>query len=132
MSNPVARFILRLAASAAAVWVACILPGIALTTDSWPKKIGTLVVVALIFGVANAVIKPIVKTVGCAFYLLTLGLVALVVNGLLLWLTSWVCGKLDVPFVVHGFWNAVGGAIIIGLAGWILGGFVEKTTKKRR
>lgn len=126
------RFILRLAASAAAVWVATALPGISLTTDTLWKKILTLVVVALIFGVVNAVIKPIVKTIGCAFYLLTLGLVALVVNGLLLWLTSWICGKLDVPFEVHGFWNAVFGALIISLAGWILGGFVEKTTKKRK
>lgn len=126
------RFILRLAASAVAVWVACVLPGIALTTDSVPKKILTLLVVALIFGVVNAVLKPIVKTVGCAFYLLTLGLIAIVVNGLLLWLTSWICGKLDVPFVVHGFWNAVGGALIIGLAGWFLDLIVEKTTKKRR
>ncbi len=126
------RFILRLAASAAAVWVATALPGISLTTDTLWKKILTLVVVALIFGVVNAVIKPIVKTIGCAFYLLTLGLVALVVNGLLLWLTSWICGKLDVPFEVHGFWNAIFGALIISLAGWILGGFVEKTTKKRK
>jgi putative membrane protein len=131
MSSPL-RFILRLAASAAAVWVATALPGISLTTDTLWKKILTLVVVALIFGVVNAVIKPIVKTIGCAFYLLTLGLVALVVNGLLLWLTSWICGKLGVPFVVHGFWNALLGALIIGLAGWVLGGFVEKTTKKRR
>ena len=126
------RFILRLAASAVAVWVATALPGISLTTDVLWKKVLTLVVVALIFGVVNAVIKPIVKTVGCAFYLLTLGLVALVVNGLLLWLTSWICGKLDVPFEVHGFWNAMFGALIIALAGWVLGGFVEKSTKKRR
>ncbi len=132
MSNPVVRFILRLAASAVAVWVACILPGINLTTDSLPKKILTLVVVALLFGAVNAVIKPIVKTIGCAFYLLTLGLVALVVNALLLWLTSWICGQLGVPFEVHGFWNALLGAFIIGVAGWVLGGFVEKTTKKRR
>jgi putative membrane protein len=125
------RFILRLAASAVAVWVATALPGISLTTDVLWKKALTLVVVALIFGVVNAVIKPVVKTVGCAFYLLTLGLVALVVNGLLLWLTSWICGKLDVPFEVHGFWNAMFGALIIALAGWVLGGVVEKSTKKR-
>ncbi len=125
MTKPLG-FILRLAASAVAVWVACILPGIALTTDSWPKKILTLVVVALLFGVVNAIIKPIVKTIGCAFYIVTLGLVALVVNGLLLWLTSWICGKLSVPFEVHGFWNAVGGALIIGLVGWLFGLFLDK------
>lgn len=129
------RFVLRLAASAVAVWVACVLPGISLTTDSVPRKILTLVVVALLFGAVNAVLKPIIKTIGCAFYLLTLGLVAIVVNGLLLWLTSWICGKLGVPFEVHGFWNAIGGALIIGLAGWLLDIIAEKLApekKKRR
>jgi putative membrane protein len=130
--STVVRFILRLAAGAAAVWVACILPGISLTTDSTPKKIGTLIVVALIFGVVNAVLRPIIKTIGCAFYLLTLGLISIIVNGLLLWLTSWICGKLDVPFSVHGFWNAVGGALIIGISGWFFDMIVDKTTKKRR
>ena len=62
--------------------------------------------VALIFGLINAVLKPIVKTVGCAFYVLTLGLVGLVVNGLLLWLTSYLAGKLKLPFHITGFWPA--------------------------
>jgi len=69
----------------------------------------------------NAVLKPIIKTVGCAFYVLTLGLIALVVNALLLWLTSWVAGKLRLPFHITGFWAAFWGAIIISLVGWLLG-----------
>ena len=85
-----------------------------------PSKAGTLIVVALIFGVVNAVIKPIVKTVGCLFYVLTLGLIGLVVNGLLLWLCSWVAGKLTVPFHITGFWPAFWGAIIVGIVGWLL------------
>ena len=80
----------------------------------------TLIVVALIVGIVNAVIKPIVKTIGCLFYILTLGLIGLVVNGLLLWLSSWVAGKLKLPFHITGFWPAFWGAIIIGIVGWML------------
>jgi putative membrane protein len=54
------------------------------------------------------------------FYLLTLGLIGLVVNALLLWLTSWVAGKLSEPFHITGFWPAFWGAIIVGLVSWLL------------
>ena len=75
---------------------------------------------ALIFGVINAILKPIVKIVGCAFYILTLGLIALVVNALLLWLTSWLAGKLNLPWHITGFWPAFWGAIIESVVGWLL------------
>ena len=114
--------LIRLVASAIALAVAtAVLPGIELQTASTESKVLTLLAVALIFGVVNAVLKPIIKTVGCAFYVLTLGLIALVVNALLLWLTSWVAGKLKLPFHVTGFWPAFWGAIIISLVGWLLG-----------
>jgi putative membrane protein len=80
----------------------------------------TLLAVALIFGVINAVLKPIVKIVGCAFYILTLGLIALVVNALLLWLTSWLADKLNLPWHITGFWPAFWGAIIVSVVGWLL------------
>jgi putative membrane protein len=116
------HFLLRVLASAAALAVAtAAVPGIELQTASLGSRILTLIGVALIFGVVNAVLKPIVKTVGCVFYVLTLGLVGLVVNGLLLWLTSWVAGKLSLPFHITGFWPAFWGAIIVGVVGWLLG-----------
>jgi len=101
------RFLLRVLVSAAALGVATwVVSGITLPAASGWSKIGTLLVVALIFGIINATLKPLIKVVGCAFYVLTLGLVALVVNGLLLWLTSWVAGKLSLPFHISGFWAA--------------------------
>ena len=115
------RLIIRVLVTAASLFVAAALvPGIELTAGSTLSKVTTLVVVALIFGVVNAVLKPIVKTVGCVFYILTLGLIGLVVNALLLWLTSWVAGKLSEPFHITGFWPAFWGAIIIGVVGWLL------------
>ncbi len=84
------------------------------------NKALTLVAVALIFGIVNAVIKPIIKTVGCAFYVLTLGLIALVVNALLLLLTSWIAGQVGLAFNVAGFVAAFWGAIIIAVVSWLL------------
>ena len=115
------KLFLHILIVAAALGVAhLVVPGIELEGGSSLKKIGTLIAVALIFGVVNAVIKPIVKTIGCLFYVLTLGLIGLVVNALLLWLCSWVAGKLTLPFHITGFWAAFWGAIIVGVVGWIL------------
>jgi len=115
------RFVIRVLFTAVAMLVATwILPGIEVTASTTPRKVGTLIVVALIFGLINAVLKPIIKVVGCVFYILTLGLIGLVVNGLLLWLTSWVAGKLNLPFHITGFWPAFWGAIIIGVVSWLL------------
>ncbi len=115
------KLLMRILIVAVALGIAHLLiSGIELRGGSTLSKIGTLIAVALIFGIVNAVIKPIVKTVGCLFYVLTLGLISLVVNGLLLWLCSWVAGKLSLPFHITGFWPAFWGAIIVGIVGWIL------------
>ena len=115
------HFLLRVAVSAAALAVAtAVLPGIQLTAGSTTEKVPTLIAVALIFGVINAVLKPIIKTIGCLFYILTLGLVALVVNALLLWLVSVVAGWLSLPFHITGFVPAFLGALIISVVTWLL------------
>jgi putative membrane protein len=115
------RFLVRVLVSATALAVATwAVPGIELLAASGWTKVGTLLAVAVIFGLINAFLKPLIKVVGCAFYVLTLGLIALVVNGLLLWLTSWIAGKLNLPFHVTGFWPAFWGAIIVGLVSWLL------------
>jgi putative membrane protein len=125
------RFLLRLAVSAAALAVAtAALPGIQLTAGSTISKVLTLIAVALIFGVINAVLKPIIKTIGCLFYILTLGLVALVVNALLLWLASVVAGWLSLPFHVTGFVPAFLGALIISVVTWLLSVLIPDGSKK--
>jgi putative membrane protein len=114
--------LIRLAISAVALWIATlVIDGITLTTDSTLEKIGTLVLVAAIFGVVNGVLRPIIKVVGCAFYVLTLGLIALVVNGALFLLTSWIADQLGLPFHVDDFWpSAVLGALLVGVISWLL------------
>jgi putative membrane protein len=115
------KHVIRVVVTAAALGVAAwVVPGILVTGHSTGSKVGTLLVVALIFGIVNAVLKPIIKTVGCAFYILTLGLVAIIVNGLLLWLTSYIAGKLSLPFHITGFVAAVEGALIVAVVSWVL------------
>ncbi len=114
--------IIRLVITAVSLWIATLLiSGIELTTTSVPGKIGTLLAVAAIFGVVNAILRPIIKTLGCALYALTLGLIAVIINGLLFLLTSWIAGQFELPFHVDDFWpSAVLGALLVGVVSWIL------------
>lgn len=115
------KILIGIIVSAAALGVAAwVVPGIVVSGHSDASKAGTLLAVAVIFGVINAVLKPVIKTLGCAFYVLTLGLLALVVNGLLLWLASYVAGQLKLPFHITGFVAAVEGALIVGVVAWVL------------
>ncbi|TDC72171.1 phage holin family protein [Micromonospora sp. KC606] len=119
---------IRLGATAVAFWLATLLiPGISLDSSSAVETVVTLLLVAVIFGVVNAVLQPIIKTVGCGLYLLTLGLIALVVNGLLFLLTSWIADQAGLPFHVAGFWpEAVLGALFVGIVTWILGTVLDR------
>ena len=117
MKNFVVKTIANAGALAVAVWV---LGNITLTGDSTGKKVGTLIVVALLFGLVNFLVKPIVKVLTFPLFILTLGLITLVVNALMLLLTSWLADKLDLSFHVEGFWTAVLGALIISIVSWAL------------
>lgn len=114
--------IIRLLITAFSLWLATVLiDGIELTTDSVSEQVITLLIVAVIFGVINAVLRPIIKVVGCGLYVLTLGLIALIVNGALFLLTSWVADQFDLPFHVDNFWpSAVLGALLVGVVSWLL------------
>jgi putative membrane protein len=114
--------LIRLVITAVSLWIATlVIDGIRLTTDSLGGQIGTLLAVAVIFGIVNAVLRPIIKTIGCGLYVLTLGLISLVVNGLLFLLVSWIAGEFDLPFHVDDFWpSAILGALLVGVVSWVL------------
>lgn len=115
------KTILKILAVAAALWVATqLVGGITVSGGTATSDALTLIAVALIFGVVNAVLKPIIKTIGCAFYVLTLGLFALVVNAGLMLLTGWIAEQLSLPFHVEGFWAALWGALVVGIVSWLL------------
>ncbi|MEU4476821.1 phage holin family protein [Micromonospora sp. NPDC023966] len=125
-------FLIRLAITAIALWITTlIVPGVEVTGRNGANTAFTLVVVALIFGVVNAVLKPVIKVFGCVFYLLTLGLFALVVNALLFLLTDWIARGLDLPFHVDGFWAAFWGAIVMAVVSWLISVVVPDRLGKR-
>ncbi|MFJ2513517.1 phage holin family protein [Streptomyces griseoviridis] len=117
MKNFLVKTIANAGALAVAVWL---LDKITLTGDSTGKKAGTLIVVALLFGLVNFLVKPVVKVLTFPLFILTLGLITLVVNALMLLLTSWLADKLDLSFHVDGFWTAVLGGLIISVVSWAL------------
>jgi putative membrane protein len=127
------RLILRLLANAGALAVAtAVLKGIYLTAPTFGRQVFALLVVALIFGILNAVIKPIFALVTAPLLLITLGLFLLVINACMLLLTSWVAGKVGLGWHVSGFWVAVVGAIIVSIVSFVLNAFVPGNTNDRR
>lgn len=82
--------------------------------------IGSLLLTALVFGVVNAFVRPFLKLVSCPLILLTLGLFTLVVNALMLMLTSWLGRHLGIAFTVDGFWAAFLGALVVSVVSTLL------------
>ncbi|MBQ0983298.1 phage holin family protein [Streptomyces sp. F63] len=115
MTNFVVKTLANAAALAVAIWL---LKDITLTGDSTGDKTLALFLVALIFGVVNIVVKPVVQLLSLPLFILTLGLFTLVVNALMLMLTSWLADQVDLPFHVEGFWTAVLGGLIISVVSW--------------
>jgi len=116
------RLILRLLANAGALAVATwLLSGITLTAPTTGRKVLTLLIVALIFGIVNAIVKPIFTLVTAVAVLLTLGLFLIVINALMLLLTSWISDQVNLGWHVEGFWTAVLASIVISIVSAILG-----------
>lgn len=115
------NFLIKTLANAAALAVATwLLSDIELTGDDSGKKTLTLILVALIFGLVNFVVKPVVKLFSLPLLVLTLGLFTLVINALMLMLTSWLADKVDLSFHVDGFGTALLGGLIISIVSWAL------------
>jgi putative membrane protein len=115
------NLLIRLLANAIALGVATwVVDGITLQGPSTARQVLTLLIVAAIFGLVNAVVKPIAKLLSLPFIILTLGLLIFVINALMLMLTSWISGQLDVTFHVDGFVDALLGSLVITLVSWLL------------
>lgn len=114
--------IVRLVVNGLALWVAtALVSGVDVQTDSTSDKVLTLLLVAAIFGVVNAFIKPVIKLLTLPLFIVTLGLFTFIVNAFLLWLTSEIAGALDIPFHVDDFfWEAILGALVVSFVSWML------------
>ena len=119
------KLLLRLVGNAVALYVAStLIDGIRFGAGG-DVDFGSLLMVTLIFGVVNAIIKPFVKVATCPAYLVTLGLFTFVVNALMLLLTGFLAGLLNVDFQVDGFGAAFWGAIVISFVSFLLSLFIS-------
>jgi putative membrane protein len=110
------RFLIRLLVNAAALWVATrLVPGVSYDGGALP-----LLGVALVFGVLNASLRPLAKILTFPLIIVTLGIFALVINGLMLWLTSSLSSTLGLGFHVSGFWAAFFGGLVVSLVSTVL------------
>lgn len=109
-------FLFRLLINAAALWVAIrLVPGITFGGDEV-----ALLLVALVFGVVNAIVRPVLLILSLPVLVLTLGLFTFVLNALMLWLTSALSGALGLGFHVSGFWPAFLGALVVTIVSALL------------
>jgi putative membrane protein len=113
--------IVRILVNAAALWVAAaVVDGVDLGAGTGIEQAVTLLAVAVIFGLVNALIRPIVKFFTLPLTILTLGLFTFVINAAMLLLTAWISAQLDLAFVVDGFVAALLGALVISIVSFVL------------
>jgi putative membrane protein len=115
------RFIVRIlvgaVALAAAAWL---IGGISVGPGTTGERVLTLLAVALIFGLVNAIVRPIARLISLPLLILTLGLFTFVVNALMLMLTAWIGDQFDLAFEVDGFWSALLGALVISVVTFVI------------
>lgn len=119
------RFLVRLLINAVALWLTTLIVSGVYVVPFGEKDtlavVLTYLLLAVIFGVVNGIIGNLIRIVAFPLYVLTLGLIALIVNGLLLLLVAWISSLLGFGLVVDGFWWGVLGALVLGLISWLIG-----------
>jgi putative membrane protein len=125
------RLILRWAINAVAIWAAISLlqgRGIDVQQGGW----GPILALAVIFGLLNALVRPVIELLTCPLIILTLGLGTLLINTLLFWLTGVIGAQFDLGFTVDGFWPAFWGALIVSAVSLVLTLLLRDELKGRR
>lgn len=111
------RYIILVLALAATIWL---VPGISVQGEAVP----TVLLMGLVLGAVNVLVKPILKLFSCGCIVLTLGLFLLVVNAFALWFASWLAQQFGIGFVVDGFWPAFWGGLVISIVSFLLNVFI--------
>lgn len=120
------RFIVRVVVNAFAIWVVTLIPALQVSVTPFApgetlQLVLTLLLVAAIFAIVNTVIGTVIKIIAFPLYILTLGLISLVINGFLLWLTAWVTSWFGFGLSVGDFWWGVLAALLIAIINGIFG-----------
>ena len=117
-------FVIRAAVTGFALWVVThLVHGLSFVGgDTRLQRVGIIFVVAVIFGLVNAVIKPVVQILSIPLYILTLGLFHIVVNALMLWITAWITENTTHwgLAIDHFWWTAIWAAVVLSIVGWVL------------
>jgi putative membrane protein len=119
-------FLIRVVINAFAIWVVTLIPALQVSVIAFPpgetlQFVITLLVVAAIFALVNTIIGTVIKILAFPIYILTLGLIGLIINAFLLWLTAWITSFWSWGLRVEDFWWGVVAAIIISLINWVFG-----------
>ncbi|MFF1632339.1 phage holin family protein [Leifsonia sp. NPDC058248] len=127
------RFLLRLIINAVALWLTTlIVAGVTVKpydTGTLPTIL-TYLLIALIFGVVNAIIGTAIRIVAFPLYILTLGLISFIVNGLLLLLVAWISSLMGFGLFIASFWWGVLGALVLAIIAWLLGLILRPLTRR--
>lgn len=128
-----ARFLIKLVINAVALWLTTlIVTGV--HVDPYARDatavVLTYLLIALIFGVVNSVVGTFVRIVAFPLYIVTLGLVSIIVNGLLLMLVAWISSWFGFGLIIDNFWWGVLGALVLGIISWLLGLLARPVTPK--
>lgn len=118
------RFLLRLIINAFALWLTTLIVSGVTVRPYAPDTTAlvlTYLLIALIFGVVNAVIGTVIRVVAFPLYILTLGLISLLVNAFLLFIVSWISDAMGFGLHIDGFWSGILGALVLGIIAWLLG-----------
>jgi putative membrane protein len=129
-------FLLRAVLTGFALWiVTLVVSGVDFVGgDTTLQRIGIILVVAVIFGLVNAIIKPIVQFISIPLYILTLGLIHIVINALMLWITSWITENTTHwgLYIDDFWWTAIWAAIVLSIVSWALSLIVRDTRRITR
>ncbi|MBN9216051.1 MAG: hypothetical protein ABS62_10620 [Microbacterium sp. SCN 70-200] len=129
------RFLIRVVINAFAIWVVTLITALQVVVTPFApgetlQLVLTLLAIAAVFAIVNTVIGTVIKIVAFPLYILTLGLISLLVNGLLLWITAWVTTSWGWGLSVGDFWLAVVAALLISLINWVFGIILRPQLKK--
>lgn len=129
-------FLLRAALTGFALWLVTLLVGGIkfVGGDTTLQRIGIIFVVGVIFGLVNAFIKPVVQLLSIPLYILTLGLIHIVINALMLWITAWITEHTTHwgLYIDHFWWTAIWAAILLSIVSWLLGIVTRDVTRATR
>lgn len=130
------RFVIRVVINAFALWVVSLIPVLQVGITAFPpgdqlQLVLTLLAVGAIFALVNTIVGTVIKIVAFPLYILTFGLIALIINGFLLWLTAWITSGFGWGLTLGSFWWGVLAALLIAIINGVFG-FILRPQKRKR